>query len=181
LKKIIASCLVAALMITLFAVVSTASSNISIVINGKTISTDTPPQMLNGRVLVPVRVISENFGADVKWLPQTNTVSITYQTQPQLKLMKFNGDSTTWPYWYEDGILYMEYRNVVEMLRYKYVPPWNNVTYMSLTKEIAIGKRTVPINTINKDGFVLVSLYSLKNQKVIDYTWDSATANLTIK
>jgi len=37
---------------------------------------DVEPQILNGRTLVPVRFIGECSGADVSWIPSTNTVVI---------------------------------------------------------------------------------------------------------
>lgn len=38
---------------------------------------DVPAQIMNGRTMVPVRVIAENFGLDVDWDQDTRTVSIT--------------------------------------------------------------------------------------------------------
>ncbi|MBE7046092.1 MAG: copper amine oxidase N-terminal domain-containing protein [Ruminococcaceae bacterium] len=37
---------------------------------------DVPAQIIDGRTLVPVRAISEAFGADVKWEEETKTVYI---------------------------------------------------------------------------------------------------------
>ncbi|MBR1969998.1 MAG: copper amine oxidase N-terminal domain-containing protein [Clostridia bacterium] len=36
-------------------------------VNGKTLTMDIPPKLVDGRTLVPVRFISESFGAEVKW------------------------------------------------------------------------------------------------------------------
>lgn len=44
--------------------------------NGKAISVDVPAQLLNSRTMVPVRVIAEAFGADVKWNGNGRTVLI---------------------------------------------------------------------------------------------------------
>jgi len=38
---------------------------------------DSPPIIVNGRTLVPIRAISESFGAEVEWNPETSTVTIT--------------------------------------------------------------------------------------------------------
>lgn len=46
--------------------------------NGTKITLDVPPQIINNRTLVPVRVVAESFGADVKWDGSTQTVIITY-------------------------------------------------------------------------------------------------------
>lgn len=37
---------------------------------------DVPAKLINGRTLIPLRFVSENFGADVKWDQHTRTVSI---------------------------------------------------------------------------------------------------------
>lgn len=46
--------------------------------NGELIVLDVPAKALNGRTLVPVRFISESFGAEVTWDQATKTVGITY-------------------------------------------------------------------------------------------------------
>jgi len=45
-------------------------------IDGKETPIDVPAQIIDGRTLVPVRAISEAFGADVKWEEETKTVYI---------------------------------------------------------------------------------------------------------
>lgn len=40
-------------------------------------SLDVPAKIYGDRTLVPVRAVSESFGADVKWIPETRTVQIT--------------------------------------------------------------------------------------------------------
>ena len=44
--------------------------------NGITSQLDTSARILNDRTLVPIRAISESFGNDVTWNPETNTVEI---------------------------------------------------------------------------------------------------------
>ncbi|PJO41235.1 copper amine oxidase N-terminal domain-containing protein [Lysinibacillus xylanilyticus] len=46
-------------------------------VNGQKITLDVPPQIINGRTLVPLRFISEALGAKVDWNSQTKTVYIT--------------------------------------------------------------------------------------------------------
>ena len=69
----------ALLFILLFAVAGVAYSSapITLLVNGKTITTDVAPQIINGRVMVPIRAVAEALDADVAWSPATNTVSIT--------------------------------------------------------------------------------------------------------
>lgn len=49
----------------------------SIVIDSRTISSDTDPFIIDGTTLVPLRVISENLGASVDWDATTRTVTVT--------------------------------------------------------------------------------------------------------
>lgn len=58
--------------------------NNSIFKNYTTINIDVPPQIINGRTLVPVRVIAECLGATVQWDDSTSTVVIT-QVVPLLQ------------------------------------------------------------------------------------------------
>jgi len=50
---------------------------ITVVINGKTIDFDVPPISISGRVLVPLRRIFEEMGADIDWNGATHTVTAT--------------------------------------------------------------------------------------------------------
>jgi hypothetical protein len=42
----------------------------------KIITLDVPPQIVNGRTLVPIRAISESLGAKVEWDGETKTINI---------------------------------------------------------------------------------------------------------
>lgn len=46
-------------------------------VNGETKILDVPATIINGKTLVPVRFISESFGADVTWNQQDRIISIT--------------------------------------------------------------------------------------------------------
>ena len=48
------------------------------VVNGKEVALDVAPFIVNGRTLVPIRFISETFGAEVIWESTTKTVTIAY-------------------------------------------------------------------------------------------------------
>lgn len=45
--------------------------------DSSTVESDVPPQIINGRTMVPLRVLSEVLGADVEWDNATKTVSVT--------------------------------------------------------------------------------------------------------
>lgn len=49
---------------------------VNVNINGKNVVGDVPAVMLNGRTMVPLRVISETFGADVNWNNTTYTATL---------------------------------------------------------------------------------------------------------
>lgn len=49
--------------------------------NSHTIAVDVPAQIINGRTMVPIRVVSECMGAEVNWNGSTQTVTITAQEE----------------------------------------------------------------------------------------------------
>lgn len=51
-------------------------------INGKNVALDAAAEVKNGRTLVPIRFIAENFGATVNWLPLEKVVELTYSFNP---------------------------------------------------------------------------------------------------
>lgn len=55
----------------------TVSKPIEIYMDGKKLNADVSPVILDGRALVPLRVISENLGASVNWNNTAKTVDIT--------------------------------------------------------------------------------------------------------
>ncbi len=73
-KKLVALSLSLATVVGISYVVYADSIGISI--NGRTVASDVSPIMENERTLVPIRVISENLGAEVKYDAQTKKVTI---------------------------------------------------------------------------------------------------------
>jgi len=73
------------LMVTLLMSLSVpAFAAIGINVNGQDVYSDVPAQNIGGRVMVPVRLIAEMFGANVSWDEARQTVIITtgnYQSQ----------------------------------------------------------------------------------------------------
>jgi hypothetical protein len=47
-------------------------------VGGKAVALDVPPVIVKDRVFVPIRFISENFGALVEWDNKMQIVKITY-------------------------------------------------------------------------------------------------------
>ncbi|RXT02314.1 copper amine oxidase N-terminal domain-containing protein [Ammoniphilus sp. CFH 90114] len=58
-----------------------AAQTIKLIVNHKEIKPDVPPQLVNGRVLVPVRSVAEALQAEVIWDELSQSVTIT-QKQP---------------------------------------------------------------------------------------------------
>ena len=54
-----------------------SANEISVIIDGESLAFDIPPQIVNGRILVPLRTIFEKMGATVVWDGATQTVTAT--------------------------------------------------------------------------------------------------------
>ena len=55
-----------------------AADHVKVVVNNKQLSFDVPPKIENGRVLVPIRFIAEELGANIeKWDPTTGSIHIS--------------------------------------------------------------------------------------------------------
>ena len=52
-----------------------AANEVKVTLDGKLLSFDVPPQIINDRTLVPLRVIFEALGASVEWNDSTQTVT----------------------------------------------------------------------------------------------------------
>lgn len=62
-----------------------AMQTIKLVVNNKEMKTEVPPQLVQGRVLVPVRSVAEALHSEVKWDELSQTVTITQKkSQPQV-------------------------------------------------------------------------------------------------
>ncbi|MEJ1517867.1 copper amine oxidase N-terminal domain-containing protein [Bacillus cereus] len=118
-------------------------------VNDKKIPLDVPIQMINGKVYVPVKVISEGMGANVKWDAKSNTATINFR-----ELVKNT-------YYYVDGkgklgtpITYQQYNARME-------------------QGIALGKELVSIGGVKNltNGEITYDIerignYTLKGQKI---------------
>lgn len=58
-----------------------ADQPIAIIVNGQTIQSEVAPMVVDGKVMVPTRVIAEALGAEVQWDGANNAVVITSQEQ----------------------------------------------------------------------------------------------------
>ena len=58
----------------LFTTTVFAQNDIKLTINNKVIAFDVPPQIVDGRTLVPMRKIFEELNSEVEWLEQSQTI-----------------------------------------------------------------------------------------------------------
>jgi len=70
--------------------------NSNAIVNGSVVSLDAPPVIINNRTLVPLRFISESFGAKVEWDPVLRIVDVSFngveiRLQIDNKLASVNG------------------------------------------------------------------------------------------
>lgn len=131
-----------------------AESPIRLIINGKEITCDVMPQMVNGRVLVPARFVAEPLGASVNWDSQQNAVIINSNltnNQPQqnnstnitTQQVQQSDNSTIKPTTFQgmqaiekNGIIYFcatDYAFKIERIN-----PLNHIKYDSNTKASTI-------------------------------------------
>jgi hypothetical protein len=83
-KKMIASGMIAAMLISPTSLTILAANAIAVRVNGASISFDQPPINENGRVLVPMRAIFEALGYAVEWDSQYNVITAT-MTDDEIK------------------------------------------------------------------------------------------------
>ncbi|MBC7075586.1 MAG: copper amine oxidase N-terminal domain-containing protein [Syntrophomonadaceae bacterium] len=69
------------MMVSIFATIAFAGNPIKLIVNGREIEPDVPPQIINGRTMVPVRWVAEALGADVQWDEENK---IVWVNTPQL-------------------------------------------------------------------------------------------------
>lgn len=186
------------LVIICFASIGFAGENIRILVNGKEVKSDTPAQIVNSRTMVPIRFVADAFGANVEWDGNNKVVIITTtqknsidnnvnqnQNNNQnstLKLLKLNGEQTTWPYWIEDGKFYMEYKNAVDLIKLQHTGSVYNVQFYKDSSLLIINDYNLNIPSIKKGDFTAVSLSYLKDFRsaILDYDWDPKAENLTL-
>ena len=63
----------------IFTLCVSASSDITILVDGKTLNSEVPPTIVEGRTMVPMRVIFEELGANVTWIPESRMIRATYR------------------------------------------------------------------------------------------------------
>lgn len=116
-------------------------NNVETVIDNQ--NTDIMPVIVNGRSLVPVRFISENFGAQVNWNASTSTATILYGDQTAsitVNSSKFSIGNSTFnldvPATSIGGRLYLPLRTMVEQIMNKNILYYEGVIIISDVKDL---------------------------------------------
>ena len=66
--------------------VAAADPPIRLYVDGQELQADVPPQIIDGRTLVPVRVVADHLGFTVEWIAETQTVRLTGPRTVELRL-----------------------------------------------------------------------------------------------
>jgi Copper amine oxidase N-terminal domain. len=74
----------AVVLAVVMATVAFATNPIKLIVNGQEIKPDVPPQIINGRTMVPVKWVAEALGADVEWDDKNRAVIIKKDTQNKI-------------------------------------------------------------------------------------------------
>jgi len=166
------------LVIGLFILIGTdlyAEQPIRLLVNGNEIFSDPQPTIINDRVMVPLRWISEALDAEVIWDETSRTVAVTSKPEPHF--VRINGQLTTWPYWIKDGLVYMEYRNAIQLVREGYKHPEHQVVYFPSDGSLYVNTRKIPLAMHKEGEYNLVNISYLIDMGVVKFDWDSQSAN----
>lgn len=71
----------AALLIATAATTALAETTMKLIVDGEELQPDVPPQVLDGRTMVPLRWVAEALGAKVEWDESTSTVSVRTESE----------------------------------------------------------------------------------------------------
>ena len=74
-KKLVSLVLILVMVASCFSCVTFADDEIKIMLNGKALTMDQTPVIIDGRTLVPLRAIFEGLGAQVFWNDATKTAT----------------------------------------------------------------------------------------------------------
>jgi len=173
-KKILLT--VSVIMITLLSCACLmAADDISIFINGKKLITDTPPRIINGRTMVPLRDVSEAIDCTVTWFAPEKRVDVYSPYKGSLVLSLFvdstaikqyiydslTGDTLITDYFIEsspvivNGKTFVPMRVIAEAIGFK-------VTWNAVTKTANL--QSLKIATIEQAKDILYEKHNVKSE-----------------
>ncbi|MGE5704229.1 MAG: N-acetylmuramoyl-L-alanine amidase [Clostridia bacterium] len=128
--------------------------------NGKEIKLDTPPGVHNGRMLLPLRFVSESLGLTVGWDAETRTVVVNTPIRVMINEAAFAGELKAYQI---DGKAYLPIEAVAESFGLK---QW-------------AGQQTFPqARTI--DSIRVASIDAIGQALGIDTNWDQASHHVSL-
>ena len=159
-KRIISAVLFAAMLITsLSAVTVSADESIKVILDGKQLQFDVPPQTIEWRTMVPMRVIFEELGAEVYWEDSTQTItaykgSTTIVMQIGNKMLTKDGQQIEMdvPPLEIDGRTLVPVRAISESLGC-------NVSWIEDTQTVQITSGSAPGNAPSANSLVMKDTY----------------------
>ncbi|MBP1934204.1 copper amine oxidase N-terminal domain-containing protein [Ammoniphilus resinae] len=80
-----------------------ASSEMKLIVNGYEVKSDVPPQVINGRTVIPARPLAEALGAKVEWDEQNRAVVITTSSGNQQTIIDDNPNHDVYHDLNDDG------------------------------------------------------------------------------
>lgn len=148
-KKILCTILTITMAMQLFSGISAfAADNISVELDGNIITFDVEPQIINDRVMVPLRKIFEEIGALVKWDDASQTVT----ARKSSKTVSLSIDSRE---------LVIDKGNIDEEGN-----PILETVNLDVPAQIVSGRTLVPARAIS-EGFGMNVVWDENNQKVV--------------
>lgn len=131
--KILTFCIIMIAFVFSSCILCLADTEVSLVINGERADCDVPPEIVNGRTMVPVRVLFEYYNADVSWNEVLRQAVIKSGSTIMIfnidsRLMYLNGEPHTLdaaPF-IKEGRTLVPVRFISEKLNYKV--GWNEST-----------------------------------------------------
>lgn len=181
-KKFLAGLITGAVLAS--AVSVGAVEQVRLIVNGREVVSDVPPQIIDGRTMVPAKPLAEALGAKVEWDNATRSVMVTSTVETQAKkvdkMLKVNGQDTGRPAWTdENGQPVIEvpvfFRTVLPVIY-----PERQFQFHPASGSLTDGQSTwqFPVNVL--DDTYTIGLSSVKAANLIQYTWNEAEANLTV-
>lgn len=159
--------MLAIMMVLVFNSIVVYAAEISIKINGSTITSNVSPFIKNGTTFVPIRFVSESLGAKVDWNSKTKTVTITKENIDKIVIDKPNIVKNT---------TFVPLRFVAEKLGC--AVEWNSATKTVIIREKGYIEKEPIINTIESLGLevknaadygdLFIDIRTKKNQ-LLDY------------
>ena len=143
-------------------------------VNGNNVTLDVPPQLVDGRTLVPVRAVAESFDIKVIWDSVTSTVLLS-------EYIPFNSPRQTFEYlcdWLiENGIAYADYTYIGWKVKEGVRVEIRCYPETSLNKRVILFK----LNSYDVDGVITsVGFYPTYDGADVHVTYDSLGDNFHI-